>query len=274
MTMACVRNMVGAGMNPRRYRITIAYDGTHYSGYQLQSNGISVQQRLEEVLGYLNRAPVRVFGSSRTDAGVHAKGFVAHFDLTKPIPPQNLPRAMNSRLPEDIRVLKASFAAQDFDARKDATGKEYRYFLYNADILPPCLAPYWAFMHKALDVDAMRVAARCFVGRHDFAPFAANPHRVMETTVRTVFSFDVRKAGPRITFVVRGDGFLYKQVRSMVGFLVRVGLGDEPPSAVTEILDGCHPRTARVPTATGRGLFLWKVFYCRRVAVPASLPPK
>ena len=123
-------------------------------------------------------------------------------------------------------------------------------------------------------MDAMRVAARCFVGRHDFAPFAANPHRVMETTVRTVFSFDVRKAGPRITFIVRGDGFLYKQVRSMVGFLVRVGLGDEPPSAVTEILDGCHPRTARVPTATGRGLFLWKVFYCRRVAVPASLPPK
>ncbi len=251
----------GAKAASRRYRITVAYDGTRYSGYQLQSNGISVQQMLEEALGYLDRAPVRVFGCSRTDAGVHARGFVAHFDLTKPIPPGNLPRAMNSRLPEDVRVLRAASAAPDFDARRDAKGKEYRYFLYNADILPPCMAPYWAFMHKHLDVEAMRDGARRFVGRHDFAPFAANPHREMETTVRTVFSFDVRRSGPRITFVVRGDGFLYKQVRSMVGFLVRVGLGDEPPSAVTEILEARLPRTARVPTATGRGLFLWKVGY-------------
>ena len=245
----------------KRYKIVLAYDGTRYSGYQLQSNGIAVQQRLEEVLEYLNRAPVRVFGSSRTDAGVHARGFVAHFDLTKPIPPANLPRAMNSRLPEDIRVLKALYAKPDFDARKDAKGKEYRYFLYNADILPPCLAPYWAFMHKRLDVAAMQDAARRFVGRHDFAPFAANPHRVLESTVRNIFSFEVKKAGPRITFIVNGDGFLYKQVRSMVGFLIRVGLGEESPEAVTELLDGHVPRTARVPTATGRGLFLWKVFY-------------
>ena len=245
----------------RRYKIVLAYDGTHYSGYQLQSNGISVQQRVEEVLAYLNRSPVRVFGSSRTDAGVHAKGFVAHFDLTKPIPPRNLPRAMNSRLPEDVRVLKAAYARPDFDARKDATGKEYRYFLYNADILPPCMAPYWAFMHKPLDLAAMRNAAQRFVGKHDFAPFAANPHRTLETTERTIFSFDVRKGGARITFIVRGDGFLYKQVRSMVGFLIRVGLGEERPAAVTELLDGHVLRTARVPTATGRGLFLWKVFY-------------
>ena len=245
----------------RRYKITFAFDGTNYSGYQLQTNGIAVQQRLEEVLEYLNRAPVRVFGSSRTDAGVHAKGFVAHFDLTKPIPPANLPRAMNSRLPEDIRVLRASYAKPDFDARKDAKGKEYRYFLYNADILPPCMAPYWAFMHKPLDVKAMQRAAAHFVGKHDFAPFAANPHRTIETTVRTIFSFDVRKSGPRITFIVRGDGFLYKQVRSMVGFLVRVGLGEEPPHAVADLLEGHVPRTARVPTATGRGLFLWKVYY-------------
>ena len=245
----------------RRYKIVLAYDGTHYSGYQLQSNGVSIQQKLEEVLEYLNRAPVRVFGSSRTDAGVHAKGFVAHFDLTKPIPPGNLPRAMNSRLPEDIRVMKASYAKSDFDARKDAKGKEYRYFLYNGDILPPCLAPYWAFMHKQLDVVAMQDAAHRFVGRHDFAPFAANPHRVLETTVRNIFSFEVQKAGPRITFIVRGDGFLYKQVRSMVGFLIRVGLGEENPNVVTELLDNHAPRTARVPTATGRGLFLWKVFY-------------
>ena len=245
----------------RRYKIILAYDGTRYSGYQLQSNGLAVQQLIEETLGYLNRAPVRVFGSSRTDAGVHAKGFVAHFDLEKPIPPANLPRAMNSRLPDDIRVLKATYAKADFDARKDAKGKEYRYFLYNADILPPCMAPYWAFMHKRLDVAAMQAAASHFVGRHDFVSFAANPHRVLETTVRNIFSFEVKKTGPRIVFVVRGDGFLYKQVRSMVGYLIRVGLGEETPQSVAELLEANAPRTARVPTATGRGLFLWKVFY-------------
>ena len=92
--------------------------------------------------------------------------------------------------------MKASYAKPDFDARKDAKGKEYRYFLYNADILPPCLAPYWAFMHKRLDVAAMQDAAHRFVGRHDFAPFAANPHRVLETTVRNIFSFEARMGNP------------------------------------------------------------------------------
>lgn len=245
----------------RRYKITISYDGSAYSGYQLQKNGIAVQQKLEEVLEYLNRAPVRAFGSSRTDAGVHARGFVCHFDLQKPIPPSNLVRAMNSRLPEDVRVLKASYAAPGFDARKDAKGKEYRYFLYNADILPPTLRPFWAFQHKPLDLAAMQDAAVRFVGRHDFVSFAANPHRDIETTVRNIYECTVRRTGPRIVFVVKGDGFLYKQVRSMVGFLVRVGLGDERPEAVTELLDAAAPRTARVPTACPRGLFLWKVWY-------------
>ena len=245
----------------RRYKIVVAYDGTDYSGYQFQENGISVQQRLEEVLEYLNRSPVRAFGSSRTDAGVHAKGFVAHFDLDKPIPPQNLVRAMNSRLPLDIRVMKASYAEPDFDARKSAKGKEYRYFLYNGDILPPHLAPYWAFQHKKLDLAAMQDAAARFVGEHDFVSFAANPHREISTTVRNIFSFEVKRDGPRITFIVQGDGFLYKQVRSMVGYLIRVGLGEEKPETVTWFLDTKPARTARVPTALARGLFLWKVFY-------------
>ncbi|MDD6029278.1 MAG: tRNA pseudouridine(38-40) synthase TruA [Kiritimatiellae bacterium] len=245
----------------RRYKIVLAYDGTAYSGYQVQDNGVSVQQRLEEVLEYLDRQPVRVFGSSRTDAGVHARGFVAHFDLTKPIPPQGLLRGMNARLPDDIRVLKASYAKPDFDARKSAKGKEYRYFVYNADILPPHLAPYWTFCHRPLDVQAMQDAANRFVGRHDFVSFAANPHRDLETTVRNIFSFQVRKAGPRVTFIVQGDGFLYKQVRSMVGFLISVGKGGEKPAAVTELLEAAAPRTARVQTAPGKGLFLWKVWY-------------
>jgi len=252
----------------RRYKIVLAFDGTAYSGYQLQSNGITVQQRLEEVLEYLDQQPVRVFGSSRTDAGVHAHGFCCHFDLDKPIPPKNLVRAMNSRLPEDIRVMRATYARDNFDVRKDAKGKEYRYFLYNGDILPPQLVPYWAFQHRPLNVEAMQVAAAHFVGRHDFVSFAANPRREISSTVRNIFSFTVKRTGPRIMFSVKGDGFLYKQVRSMVGFLIRVGLGEEPPDAVADILKKCPPRTARVPTAPGRGLFLWKVYYGHSISKP------
>lgn len=250
-------------MGKRRYKIVLAFDGTAYSGYQLQSNGITVQQRLEEVLEFLDRQPVRVFGSSRTDAGVHAHGFCCHFDLDKPIPPDNLVRAMNSRLPEDIRVMAAKRVRGDFDARKDAKGKEYRYFLYNGDILPPHLAPYWAFQHRPLDIAAMQTAAKHFVGRHDFVSFSANPRREITTTVRNIFSFTVRRTGPRMVFSVKGDGFLYKQVRSMVGFLIRVGLGEESSDAVAEMLRKLPPRTARVPTAPSRGLFLWKVYYGR-----------
>ena len=107
----------------------------------------------------------------------------------------------------------------------------------------------------------MQDAASRFVGRHDFVSFAANPHRDLETTVRNIFAFTVKKSGPRVTFSVKGDGFLYKQVRSMVGFLLSVGKGNERPEAVTELLEAATPRTARVQTAPGKGLFLWKVWY-------------
>ena len=197
-------------MDGRKYKAVIAYDGTSYSGWQFQENALGIQQVVEEVLAYLEGGPVRVFGSSRTDAGVHAKGFVGHFRLTKPIPPKNLVRAMNSRLPESVRVMSASYAADDFDSRLSAKGKEYRYQLYQADILPPHLAPYWTFCHRPLDLGAMQQAASYFVGKHDFLSFAANPNRELESTVRTVFSFEVKRSGHRFTFVVRGDGFLYK----------------------------------------------------------------
>ena len=245
----------------RKYKAVIAYDGTGYSGWQCQSNAVGVQQVVEEALAWLEGAPVRIYGSSRTDAGVHAKGFVAHFLLSKPIPPKNLVRAMNARLPDAIRVMRASYAKDDFDARLSAKGKEYRYQLYQSDILPPHLAPYWTFCHRPLDLEAMRKAAAHFVGRHDFVAFAANPNRELESTVRRIFSFEVRKTGPRYVFIVRGDGFLYKQVRSMVGFLIAVGKGREPPGAVRSLLGAKAPRTARVATAPARGLFLWKVFY-------------
>lgn len=245
----------------RKYKVVLAYDGSGYSGWQYQENATGVQQIVEEALSGLDGSPVRVFGSSRTDAGVHADGFVAHFFLEKPIPPANLVRAANARLPPAIRFLKASFAPDSFDARLSATGKEYRYRIYRADILPPALANYWTFCHRPLDIDAMRKAAAFFTGEHDFVSFAANPNRVLESTVRKIFSFDVRVSGPRIVLVVRGNGFLYKQVRSMAGFLISVGKGNERPEAVKELLDAAAPRTARVETAPPQGLVLRKVFY-------------
>ena len=245
----------------RKYKVIIAYDGTAYSGWQYQDNALGIQQVVEEALAYIERAPVRIYGSSRTDAGVHAEGFVGHFHLTKPVPPQNIVRALNAQLPDAVRVLKASYAKEDFDARLSATGKEYRYQVYQSDILPPHLAPYWTFCHRPLDLAALQKAAAYFVGRHDFGSFAANPDRELETTVRTIFSFTVKKSGPKYLFTVRGDGFLYKQVRSMVGFLLAVGKGRERPEAVKELLAAAAPRTARVETAPSKGLFLHQVFY-------------
>lgn len=245
----------------RKYKVVIAYDGTAYSGWQYQENALGIQQVVEEAVAFLERSPVRVFGSSRTDAGVHAKGFVAHFHLTKPIPPKNLLKAMNSRLPEAVRVVKASYAKESFDARLSAKGKEYRYHIYQGDIMPPHFVPYWTYCHRPLDFEAMKKAASYFVGRHDFVSFAANPNRELETTVRNIFSCEVKKSGPKYVIVVKGDGFLYKQVRSMAGFLLSVGKGNEKPEAVKELLDAAAPRTARVETAPPRGLFLWKVFY-------------
>ena len=244
-----------------RYRLTVAYDGSAYLGFQIQNQGPSIQAELEKAASYLACGPVRVNGSGRTDAGVHARAQVVHFDCGKPIPPASMARAMNTRLPEDIRVTSAAIAADGFDARRSAKGKEYRYFIYNAPVLPPVLRPFWAWDHKPLDAEAMAAGASRFCGNHDFAPFSANPHRELFTTVRHISSFTVKRSGPRITLAVRGDGFLYKQVRSMAGYLMRIGRGAETPESVSELLSEAAPRTARVPTAPARGLFLWRVFY-------------
>ena len=245
-----------------RFKFTVAYDGTAYSGWQVQPDCPSVQRCVEaELAGITDQAEVKVHGSGRTDQGVHARGQVAHVDLACRMAPESLLRALNSRLPPDIRILKAARAKPDFHARKSATAKEYRYFVWNDALVLPDKRLYFTHVYRPLDLAAMREAARQFVGRHDFASFTANPNREVGTTVRTVFSFTVTRKGKETCFRVRGDGFLYKQVRSMVGFLLRVGTGDEPPGAVAELLASRAPRTARVPSAPPHGLFLWQVWY-------------
>lgn len=244
-----------------RYRLNIAYDGTNYGGWQVQPNAVTIQEKIESAIKKISgAADVKVHGSGRTDQGVHARQQVAHFDLENRIKPLSLYRGLNGLLPGDIRVTRVSYAKPDFHARRSATGKEYRYFIWNAEIMPPFHRNYKMHVRNKLNVAAMKEAAAHLVGEHDFAAFTANPNRVLETTVRRVTVLQVSKQGSGITIVAKGEGFLYKMVRSLAGFLIRVGEGAEAPGEAKTILQS-KVRTARVPTAQPQGLFLWNVTY-------------
>ena len=243
-----------------RYKLVVAYDGTAYAGWQVQPNGLAVQAVLERTVAQLTGETPKAHGSGRTDQGVHARGQVAHLDLARDWQPAALHRALNAVLPADVRILQVGRVPETFHARRSATGKEYRYFIWNGPILPPDRRLYCAHVRKPLDVVLMREAAALLVGRHDFAAFAANPNREIESTTRRVDRLAVLKSGYAVTVVARGEGFLYRMVRSLAGFLIRVGEGAEPPARAREIL-ASRVRTARVPTAPAQGLFLWRVWY-------------
>jgi tRNA pseudouridine38-40 synthase len=248
--------------SPRRYRLVIAYDGTRYAGWQVQPHHPTIQGELERAFLKLTGEHVRVESSGRTDAGVHAREQVAHVDLRSAPATRKLQLGLNALLPPDIRVMSARRVRADFHARFSASGKEYRYFLYNHAVMPPYLRLYNTWVRKPLDVSAMRRAARLLVGRHDFAAFSANPHRESNGTVRHLQSLRIAREGAQIAIIARADGFLYRMVRSLAGFLIRVGTGELPPDSAKTILRS-KSRTARVPTAPPEGLFLWKVFYRR-----------
>jgi len=243
-----------------RYRMTVAYDGKAYAGWQVQPNHMTIQQRLEEVLQSLSGETIKVHGSGRTDQGVHAEGQVAHFDLSKIWACWQLLNGLNAKLPHDIRVLKVVRAKPDFHARRSAVKKEYRYFIWNSKVMNPTRRLYVTHIRKPLDVKAMQVAANILIGKHDFAAFTANPNRVVESTVREVYSLTIRRTGSLIVIRASSEGFLYKMVRSLTGLLLRVGEGAVTLDEVKEIL-ASKIRTARVPTAPPEGLFLWHVWY-------------
>lgn len=245
---------------PRRYRFDIGYDGTDFAGWQVQPHHRSIQGEIEAALERLTGARPRVHSSGRTDTGVHARAQVAHADLPRRYDPLKLRLGLNACLPPAIRILSVRPAAADFHARFSATGKEYRYFVYHGPVLPPHRARYATLERRPLDVAAMRAAAHRLVGRHDFAAFSANPNREIAGTVRHLRGLAVHRRGREITIVARGDGFLYRMVRSLAGFLLRVGRGELPPETAGEIL-ASRLRTARVPTAPPQGLFLWRVTY-------------
>lgn len=248
----------------RRFRFICAYDGTAYHGWQTQAGVVTIQETIEQTLALIVKADrVTIHCSGRTDQGVHARGQVFHVDLLTRMTTRSLVFALNSRLPTDIRIVRCQETDTTFHARFTAKRKEYRYYLWNTRLLPPNKRLYVSHVVHALDVDRMREAAKYLVGTHDFKAFSATPDHPIDNTVRTIYAFEITKRGSLITFRVQGNGFLYKMVRSLVGYLIRVGSGQEAPEEVLRFLEPGTLRTARIPSAPASGLFLWHVWYER-----------
>ena len=240
--------------------MTISYDGTAYAGWQVQKNAPTVQQTLRDAWSHITQEKVVVHGSGRTDRGVHARGQVAHCDSPTVIPVNKLQRGLNALLPDDIRITKLMKSKADFHAQYQTVGKEYRYFIWNDVIVPPFLVRYRTPVFQRLDLARMQAAADLLVGEHDFASFSANPNRDIKGTERRIDVLKVVRRGKEVEIRVRGNGFLYKMVRSISGFLIQVGLGEMEPDRATEIL-AQKKRSRIVPTASAQGLFLWQVYY-------------
>jgi tRNA pseudouridine38-40 synthase len=241
----------------RTFKLTVAYDGTAYGGWQIQPNGVTVAELLEKALAKLAGERVVVHGSGRTDAGVHARAQVASVSISTRHTPARLRRALNANLPEDIRVVRVQEAAERFHARFSARGKEYRYQIDSGQVADPFQRRYaWHHPHP-LDLPAMRQAARLMVGRRDFTALSAKSER---NPVRTVHRLTITKRGNLLTIAIRANGFLYKMVRSMVGALVKVGEGRLTAEQLRALIAG-KKRTAIVETVPARGLFLWRVDY-------------
>ncbi len=246
-----------------RVKLTIAYDGRAYSGWQIQKTGLGVQQRVEEAFGKVFSAPVRIHSSSRTDAGVHALGMVAHADLDAGLfrmSPSKLALALNAHLPQDIRIVSARRCSGRFHARFDAERKQYRYLVWNHAAHNPLLRELCWHIPQKLNVSVMRQCAPLFLGKRDFKSFAGTRPYEMDSTVRTLFRCDVRKQGSLLTFIIEGDGFLYKMCRGIVGTLVQVGQGKILPEAVPGMLASRDRRSGGM-SAPAQGLILWKVRY-------------
>lgn len=245
----------------RNIKLLIAYDGTDFHGWQTQSDLRTVQGEIEQAARRVARHQVNLLGSGRTDAGVHAAGQVANFLTTCEIPVHNLHRAIGSRLPKDVTLIDTAEVSSTFHARISADSKLYRYRIHNAPGRPVSrLAQRYCyhFWHP-LDLDLMREAARYFVGEMDFASMASKGSP-RESTVRTVLSCSIDRHYDEVRIDVEGKGFLYNQVRNMVGTLVEIGRGHWSPGAVPEIL-ASGDRSRAGPTAPARGLCLQWVRY-------------
>ena len=248
----------------RNLKITLAYDGSDFFGWQVQPGRPTIQGILADAIERVTGERVLPQGSGRTDAGVHALAQVASCALQSPIPAANLTIALNDHLPAAIRVIAVEEAAHDFHARRCAKAKTYRYLIYRADICPPFLSRYVYHHPYPLDEQAMADAAATVVGEHDFTSFAAvDPERGKEETsnVRTISSSSFRREGDQFIYEVRGNGFLHHMVRNLIGTFLLVGKGTLKPETITGILEARNRSANAGATAPASGLYLVSVEY-------------
>lgn len=243
----------------RTIKLTISYDGTNYAGWQRQPNGLAVQQVMEEALAKILGAPAKVYSSGRTDAGVHAEGMVAAFRTAGKMPLSAFSYGLNSHLPPDIAVRAAEEALPEFDPRRDAKGKHYRYTILNTPRRLPLCRLYAWHLKSDLDLAAMQEAAGHMTGEKDFAAFRTSGCAA-RTTIRNVFSVDVLREGEFLRIDVKGSGFLRNMVRIMVGTLVEVGRGKIRPDAIPAMFSLENGMTAGM-TAPAHGLCLVEVYF-------------
>lgn len=251
------------------WKVTLAYDGTDFHGWQVQPGYRTIQGELADAIERITGERILPQGSGRTDAGVHARAQVASCELAAPIPPENLQRALNRTLSAAIRVLGAEHAAPDFHARHSVRAKTYEYRIYRGEICPPWTARYVYALHWPLDVEKMRRAAAFVLGKHDFTSFAAtdpdlaarqSESNAPPNNIRTIFSSEWAEQDDLLIYRVRGNGFLHHMVRNLVGTFLDAGRGHIAPEDITAILRQKSRATAGA-TAPARGLWLDSVEY-------------
>ncbi len=243
---------------PRRL-LTIKYDGSVFCGWQVQPNGVSVQSTVQMALNEILPDLKGITGCSRTDAGVHANMYCLHFDTESGIPCEQLVRAVNSKLPNEIAALSCVFVPDDFHARYSSKGKTYKYYIKNSNISDPFNYKYRLNISKRIDEDVLNTAAKAFVGTHDFVGFCSVGSSVTDT-VRTVSDCSVTRQGDDVIISITADGFLYNMVRIIVGTLLEVSYGKIDPDNLPSII-ASKDRNLAGPTAKPNGLFLDKVHY-------------
>lgn len=236
----------------KRVFLRIAYDGTNYCGWQIQDNGITVEEVINRELSRLLNEDIHVIGASRTDSGVHALGNVAVFDTETRIPGEKISFALNQRLPNDIRIQESKEVDESFHPRFCSSIKTYEYKILNRTFPMPTERLYSHFVYMKLNVEKMQNAAEYIVGEHDFKSFCSS-HSQVQSTVRTVYSIDITKSGDMIKILIRGNGFLYNMVRIMAGTLLQAGIGERRPEELQDILKA-KDRAAAGPTAPAHGL--------------------
>lgn len=243
----------------RNIKLTIEYDGTNYSGWQIQENAITIQEKIELAIEDLTGEKVNLIGSGRTDGKVHALEQVANFITNCTIPADRFKYPLNFRLPDDISILKSEEVDLNFHSRFSAIGKKYKYLVYNGEISRPLYRNISYHVPYDLDINKMEQAAKYFIGTHDFSAFMASKCMV-NSTVRTINNITIKKKDDLIEFCIEGNSFLHNMVRIIVGTLIFVGQGKIENKDVSSIILG-KKREAAGPTAPPQGLFLEKVFY-------------